>query len=134
MTKNTFIHSWYWFVLFAINFVTYELVQVYIRPKYSYMSTTVEYLLGVAPNFFPAIGIPCLFILLFPLLGSTRKWMTNKRHFTANLVSVSGLVVWEYLQQFSSKGYFDWHDIIWTFIGAILFQIIWFLSPNDTKL
>ncbi|MEY4888740.1 MAG: hypothetical protein RL237_803, partial [Actinomycetota bacterium] len=42
------------------------------------------------------------------------------------------LVGWEFAQM-SGKLRFDWNDILWTFIGAFLFQFIWILSPQKYK-
>ena len=53
----------YWFALFAICFTAYQQVIDKIRPNYSGDNLTVKYLLGIAPNFFPAIGIPALFVI-----------------------------------------------------------------------
>jgi hypothetical protein len=33
----------------------------------------------------------------------------------------------------SGKLRFDWNDILWTLIGALLFQVIWILSPQKYK-
>jgi len=56
----------------------------------------------------------------------------KKRHLSSNLISVIGLVGWEFAQM-SGKLRFDWNDILWTFIGALLFQVIWILSPQKYK-
>jgi hypothetical protein len=57
---------YYWFALFALCFIAYQQVQDNIRPAYTGRNLTIIYLLGIAPNFFPAIGIPALFILIIP--------------------------------------------------------------------
>lgn len=56
----------------------------------------------------------------------------KKRHLSANLISVIGLVGWEFIQIFGNFR-FDWNDILWTVIGAVLFHIIWILSPQKFK-
>jgi glycopeptide antibiotics resistance protein len=89
--------------------------------------------LGIAPNFFPSIGIPALFVIIFPQLNQTSKWLNQKKHITANLVSVTGLVSWEFLQTTTKRGKFDWNDVLWTLIGAIVFQIIWTMTPAKYK-
>ena len=118
-----------WLLLFALNFASFQLVQDYIRPQYTGDSSLIRYFLGVAPNFFPAVGIPSLFMVLLPILfsGSLSSRFILKRHLTSNLISVIGLVGWEVLQV-TGKLVFDWHDILWTILGAILFHILWTLS------
>jgi hypothetical protein len=29
---------------------------------------------------------------------------------------------------------FDWNDIVWTLIGAFVFQLIWILTPERFKI
>lgn len=123
----------YWFALFALCFITYQQVQDNIRPAYAYGNLTIKYLLGIAPNFFPAIGIPSLFIVIIPQMKFTNKWLNEKKHITANLISLAGLITWEFLQALTTRGYFDWNDILWTLIGAFVFQLIWTISPNRYK-
>jgi len=68
----------------------------------------------VAPNFFSAIGIPALFVLTIPYVlkkKNSDNWFYNKRLRTANLISVIGLVGWEFAQM-SGKLRFDWNDIL----------------------
>jgi hypothetical protein len=89
----------------------------------------------VAPNFFPAIGIPALFVIIIPYLLKNKNsdnWFYKKRHLSANLISVIGLVGWEFAQM-SGKLRFDWNDILWTFIGAVFFHFIWIFSPQKMK-
>ena len=124
---------YYWFALFALCFFTYQQVQDNIRPAYADGNLTIKYLLGIAPNFFPAIGIPALFIVIIPQMKLTNKWLNEKKHITANLISLAGLLSWEFLQIITIRGYFDWNDILWTLIGAFVFQLIWTISPNRYK-
>ena len=133
--KMKFKLEYYWFLIFALCFTAFNQIQDNIRPNYSGDNSIVKYLLGVAPNFFPAIGIPALFILTIPYVFKKKNsdiWFFKKRHLSSNLISVIGLVVWEFAQM-SGKLRFDWNDILWTFIGALLFQIIWILSPQKYK-
>jgi hypothetical protein len=58
--------------------------------------------------------------------------MISKISTTANLISVIGLVSWEFIQ-LSGKLKFDWHDILWTFIGSFLFYLIWISTPQKFK-
>lgn len=124
---------YYWFALFALCFIAYQQVQDNIRPNYTGGNLTIIYLLGIAPNFFPAIGIPALFILIIPQIQLKNKWLCEKKHITANLISLAGLLSWEFLQIITTRGHFDWNDVIWTLIGGFVFQLIWTISPNRYK-
>jgi glycopeptide antibiotics resistance protein len=124
---------YYWFALFALCFIAYQQVQDNIRPNYSGGDLTILYLLGIAPNFFPSIGIPALFVVLIPQMKQTSKWLNEKRHITANIISLIGLLSWEFLQPITTRGHFDWNDVIWTLIGAFVFQLIWTITPNRYK-
>lgn len=130
-----FKSEYYWFLIFAISFFAFNQIQDNIRPHYSGESVTIKYLLGVAPNFFPSIGIPALLVVLFPYIfkkDNSDAWFLKKRHLSANLISITGLVSWEFLQLLG-KLRFDWNDVLWTLIGGILFQIIWIISPQKMK-
>ena len=127
--------EYYWFLIFAICFIAFNQIQDNIRPQYSGNSSVIKYLLGVAPNFFPAIGIPALFVVLIPYIfknKNSNSWFYDKKHLSANLMSILGLVSWEFIQ-LSGKLKFDWHDILWTFLGAFLFHLIWIISPQKFK-
>ena len=128
--------AYYWFAIFALTSVAYQLVQDNIRPNYKGDDLIIKYLLGIAPNFFPAIGLPALFVILIPEFNKGKnpdQWLNNKIHLTANLISLAGLLSWEFLQTTTTRGRFDWNDILWTLIGALIFQLIWILSPIKYK-
>jgi hypothetical protein len=128
--------AYFWLILFASCFLSYQLVQDYIRPNYVGNSEMITYLLGVAPNFFPAIGIPSLFVVLIPELKSktsNHKWLKEKVNITANVISLIGLISWEFTQTITSKGRFDWNDVVFTIFGAIVFQIIWIVVQQKTQ-
>jgi len=128
--------AYYWFAIFALTSIAYQLVQDNIRPNYQGDDFIIKYSLGIAPNFFPAIGIPALFVILLPEFNNAKKtnqWLTSKKHITANLISLTGLLTWEFLQTTTARGRFDWNDILWTLIGGLIFQLIWILSPAAFK-
>ncbi len=127
--------EYYWFLIFALCFTAFNQIQDNIRPNYSGDNSIIKYLLGVAPNFFPSIGIPSLFIMIIPLVlkkNNSETWIYKKRHLPANLFSVIGLVGWEFAQ-LSGKLRFDWNDILWTLIGALSFHFIWLITPQRFK-
>jgi uncharacterized membrane protein YfcA len=124
---------YYWFALFAVCFIIYQQITDNIRPNYLGNNLTIKYLLGIAPNFFPAIGIPALFVLLIPQMKLKSKWCNDNKHITANIISITGLISWEFIQITSKKLHFDWNDILWTIIGALVFQLIWIVTPIKYK-
>lgn len=127
--------EYYWFLIFALCFTAFNQIQENIRPNYGGDNSIIKYLLGVAPNFFPAIGIPSFFIMVITLVlkkNNSETWIYKKRHLSANLFSVIGLVGWEFAQ-LSGKLIFDWNDILWTLIGALSFHFIWLITPQRFK-
>lgn len=122
--------------IFAISFISYQLIQDNIRTNFVFENEIVKYLLGVAPNFFPAIGIPSLFIVIFLSLRSKNlkgNYLAQRIHLFSILISLTGLTAWEFTQIFAPYGYFDWHDILWTFFGAAVFYFTWRIIPNRMK-
>ncbi len=127
---------YYWVGIFALCSLAYQWVQDTIRPTYQGTNPTVQYLLGIAPNFFPSIGIPALLVTIIPMFGNKSKpnpWLSTHKHLTAIAISLTGLLTWEFLQQATPKGRFDWHDVLWTFIGALVFQGIWTITSARYK-
>jgi hypothetical protein len=133
MIKSNAKTTYYWFSIFALCFLCFQAVSYYIRPHYSGESAIISYFLGIAPNFFPAIGIPALFVVLIMQLKTSSKWLIERNYLTANFISLIGLVGWEFIQTSSKKLHFDWNDVLWTFIGAAIFQLIWVLTPERLK-
>ncbi len=53
--------AYYRFSIFALTFISYQLVQDNIRPNYQGDNLIIKYLLGIAPNFFQVLEFqPCL--------------------------------------------------------------------------
>ena len=128
--------AYYRFSIFALTFISYQLVQDNIRPNYQGDNLIIKYLLGIAPNFFPSIGIPALFVILIPELAKKNKtttWLNDKRHITANAVSLIGLLSWEFLQVTTTREHFDLNDVLWTINGALIFKLIWTNTPVRYK-
>lgn len=126
----------YWLAIFAICFIAFQWVQDSIRPDYEGSNLAVQYLLGIAPNFFPGIGIPALFYVLLPYFrrkNRSGKWLKEYKHLTANVLSLTGLLAWEFLQLATTNGRFDWNDVLWTILAAILFHAIWVITPGKWK-
>lgn len=123
--------SYFWFGLFAFGTIAFTLVQDNIRPNYQGQSDLIKYLLGIAPNYFAGLGLCSFFVVMINHINSTSKkpspsvWLNGKAQITSIFISVIGLSAWEFMQTFSEHGHFDWHDLIWTMIGALTFYLIW---------
>ena len=126
-------NSYLWFGVFAFCFFIFQYISDYLRPNYNGNNEIFKYFLSIAPNFFPAIGIPSLFMNIFPYLNDNNDLFNKYRHLTGNLTSLSGLILWEFAQGASKKMYFDWNDILWTLFRAIVFQLIWIVTPRTLK-
>jgi hypothetical protein len=125
---------YYWFAIFAISFVAFQILQD-IRKDYAGESLAVKYFLGVAPNFFPAIGLPALFVILIPeIFGKNKKFkrICENSRIASSITSLVGLIIWEVLQ-LTGNLKFDWNDILWTILGALIFQLIWIVSSTKFK-
>lgn len=124
-----------WFALFAACTIGYSLVQDVIRPEYIGSNQSLIYLLGVMPNFFSAIGLPAIFMILIPYL-TTQPYNSGKTkqnlHLVCLSVSATGLTLWEIMQLNTPYGYFDWHDLIWTYIGSGCFYLMWLLANSGS--
>lgn len=128
MAAKNWTPDYGWFALFAVCTISFSLIQDLIRPAYAGNDPFVLYLLGILPNFFPAVGLPALFIFTIPYFiseESISKWVGKKYHILAMMISAGGLLIWEFLQHFTPNGIFDWHDVLWTLIGTGCFYWIW---------
>ncbi len=110
MKSSTSVY--FWLSIFAVSFLSYQQISDNIRPEYSGENYIIQYLLGIAPNFFPAIGIPSLFVVLIPQLKINGEWLNNKKHLIANMISITGIITWEFIQAYSANLHFDWNDVL----------------------
>ncbi len=123
--------AYFWFGLFVFGTIAFTVVQDNIRPNYIGTSDLIKYLLGVAPNYFAGLGLSSFFVVMIIHINSSSKkpykstWLNNKAQLSSIIISVIGLSIWEFMQTFSTRGHFDWHDIIWTILGASTFYFIW---------
>jgi len=88
MRKNNAKTTYYWFGIFALCFLCFQAVSYYIRPNYSGEGAIISYFLGIAPNFFPAIGISALFldaIEEFEQMAKPEKLYYRKPHFAKRI-------------------------------------------------
>ena len=113
-----------YYIIFAISFLLFSIVQDYIRPNYDGANEIIIYLLGVAPNFLPGIGLPALLYVVIPEVSKHNSSLFKNRLYWSVGISISGLIANEFITIFTPGGVFDWNDILWTIIGAGLFILI----------
>jgi hypothetical protein len=114
-----------YYIIFAISFLLFSIVQDYIRPNYDGANGIIIYLLGVAPNFLPGIGLPALLYVVIPEVSKPNSSLFKNRLYWSVGISISGLIANEFITIFTpGRGVFDWNDILWTIIGAGLFILI----------
>lgn len=125
--------SYFWFGMFALGTIGFTLVQDTIRPNYHGQSDLINYLLGIAPNYFAGLGLSSFFLVMIFQINNSSKapsesvWLNSRAQITAMLIAIFGLSLWEFVQIFSRHGRFDWQDILWTFLGAGTFYLIWMI-------
>ena len=110
MKSSTSVY--FWLSIFAVSFLSYQQISDNIRPEYCGDNLIIKYLLGIDPNFFPAIWIPALFVVLIPQLKINGEWLNNKKHLIANMISITGIITWEFIQAYSANLHFDWNDVL----------------------
>ena len=104
-------------IVFGLSFLTFGLVQDYIRPNYEGGNDLIIYFLGVIPNFLPGIGLPSLFYVTIPEIFKPNTSFYRNRLKWSIIISMIGLIGNEFITIYV----FDWNDIIWTIIGGIVF-------------
>jgi hypothetical protein len=124
---------YYWFAVFAVCFITYQYISSAVRPQCNDCSVSWKYLLGIAPNFFTAIGIPALIFGIWMQIESRGKRTFSNKHLITNVFSAAGLIAWEFVQIAASKLHFDVHDILWTLIGSSCFHLVWLVTPGKYR-
>ena len=120
--KNKYVY----YIIFIVSFLLFPIVQDYIRPNYDGANEVLIYLLGVAPNFLPGIGLPALLCVVIPELSKPNSSLFKHRLYWSVGISISGLIANEFITIFTpGRGVFDWNDILWTLIGAGFFVLIY---------
>ena len=114
-----------YYMVFGVSFLLFPVVQDYIRPNYDGSNELIVYLLGVAPNFLPGIGLPALLYVVIPEVFNPNTSLFKNRFYWSVAISVAGLVGNEVITIFTpGRGVFDWSDVLWTLIGTGLFVLI----------
>ena len=107
---------------FGVTFLTFGLVQDYIRPNYEAENSLIIYFLGVIPNFLPGIGLPSLFYVTIPEIFKPNTSIYRNRLKWSIIISMIGLIGNEFITIYTpGRGVFDWNDVVWTIIGGIFF-------------
>ncbi len=129
--KNEYLYA----LIFALCFAGFQYLEEVIRIDYNNQNNFFTYLLGIIPNFLPAIGMPSIFVVIIKELKekSTNPFFLKKKHILAILISQIGLIAWEFQQILAPNGTFDWNDILWTIIGGGIFYLIWKAKPLTDK-
>ena len=114
-----------YYAVFIISFLLFPIVQDYIRPNYDGGNGVIVYLLGIAPNFLPGVGLPALLYVVVPEVTRPESSLFENRLYWSVVISLLGLIGNEFVIIFApGRGVFDWNDILWTIIGAGLFILI----------
>ncbi len=114
-----------WFSLFALATLGYTYVQDSLRPSYQGDNLYLIYLLGIAPNFLPRLGVPAALSMLLPeMFGRSGFWTLHKGTLSLG-ISMVGLIGWEFFQRYTPRGTFDWNDILWTLLGGLCFWLLY---------
>ena len=118
-------NKYVYYIIFVFSFLLFPIVQDYIRPWYDGGNEIIIYLLGVAPNFLPGIGLPALLYVVIPELSKPNSSLFKNRLNWSVVISITGLIANEFITIFTpGRGVFDWNDILWTLIGAGFFVLI----------
>ena len=113
-----------YYAVFIISFLLFPTVQDYIRPNYDGGNEVIVYLLGIAPNFLPGVGLPALLYVVIPEVTRPESSLFENRLYWSVVISLLGLIGNEFITIFApGRGVFDWNDILWTIIGVGLFTL-----------
>ncbi|GIR26822.1 MAG: hypothetical protein CM15mP41_0080 [Flammeovirgaceae bacterium] len=124
--------KYFYYLVFGFTFLTFGLVQDYIRPNYEAENSLIIYFLGVIPNFLPGIGLPSLFYVTIPEIFKPNTSIYRNRLKLSIIISMIGLIGNEFITIYTpGRGVFDWNDVVWTIIGGNSFL---FSTQKNTKL
>ena len=119
------IRKYSYCIVFGLSFLSFGLVQDYIRPNYEGGNSLIIYFLGVIPNFFPGIGLPSIFYVTIPEIFKPNTSIYRNRLKWSIIISMIGLIGNEFITIYTpGRGVFDWNDIVWTIIGGIVFYFL----------
>lgn len=95
---------------------------------------TIDYLLGVLPNFAAAIAITFVLLSIWSDQNPEAGFTSAKRPFLiCASISGFGLLAWELFQKTSSRLVFDPHDVGATVVGiGVASALFYLLSPRPS--
>jgi len=124
--------KYFYYIVFGVTFLTFGLVQDYIRPNYEGGNDLIIYFLGVIPNFLPGIGLPSMFYVTIPEIFKPNTSIYRNRLKWSIIISMIGLIGNEFITIYTpGRGVFDWNDIVWTIIGGIVFYFLHITIQNN---
>ena len=124
--------KYFYYIVFGVTFLTFGLVQDYIRPNYEGGNDVIIYFLGVIPNFLPGIGLPSMFYVTIPEIFKPNTSIYRNRLKLSIIISMIGLIGNEFITIYTpGRGVFDWNDIVWTIIGGIVFYFLHITIQNN---
>ncbi|KUO57474.1 MAG: hypothetical protein APF78_06665 [Sphingomonadales bacterium BRH_c3] len=93
---------------------------------------TIDYLLGVLPNFAAAIAIAFVLLSIWSDRNQEADFKSAKRaFFVCVCISGLGLIAWELFQKTSSRLVFDPHDVGATAVGISVASALFFLLSQQ---
>ena len=108
-----------YYIIFAISFLLFSIVQDYIRPNYDGANGIIIYLLGLL-QISCRIGLPVPLYVIIPEVSKPNSSLFKNRLYWSVGISISGLIANEVITIFTpGRGVFDWNDILWTIIGQV---------------
>jgi len=128
-------HTYWYLLVFAVCFITSYSIEDGIRAHYDGSNAMITYVLGVIPNFLPAIGLCAILHVIIPQIVKFSKLSLEitRPHLMSMLAGQITLIILEFRQQFIPYETFDWHDIYWTLFGGILFMLLSHLMEFQSK-
>ena len=124
--------KYFYYIVFGVTFLSFGMVQDYIRPNYEGENSLIIYFLGVIPNFLPGIGLPSIFYVIIPEIFKSNTSIYRNRLKWSIIISMIGLIGNEFITIYTpGRGVFDWNDIVWTIIGGIVFYFLHITIQNN---
>ena len=116
--------KYFYYVVFVVTFLSFSLVQDYIRPNYDGGNDVIIYFLGVIPNFLQVLVFKYVYVTIPEIFKPNTSIYRNRLKLSI-IVSMIGLIGNEFITIYTpGRGVFDWNDVIWTIIGGIVFGFL----------
>ncbi|MGZ8284149.1 MAG: hypothetical protein ACXW27_03260 [Allosphingosinicella sp.] len=107
----------------------------WLRGIAMFRRSTVDYLLGVLPNFAAAIAIAFVLLSIWADRNRDSTFEAARRaYFACASISGLGLMGWEVFQKTSNRLVFDPHDVGATLVGIGMASLLFYrLTPRRTE-